>query len=78
MVLFLERWAKTRHYQQQDPRVVRLVEMHKNHVPRHLQTAMVLLTVLPVAHWFTNEYIQSGIYNDAAWGFPLLVVIHPP
>ena len=45
--------------------------MGKN-LPRHLQTAMVLLTVLPVAHLFTDEYIKSSFYGDTAFAFPLI------
>ena len=45
--------------------------MSKN-IPRPLQTAMVLLTVLPVAHLFTDEYIKSSFYGDTAFAFPLI------
>jgi len=41
-------------------------------MPRRLQTALVLLTVLPVAHLFTDEYIKSSFYGDTAFAFPLI------
>ena len=41
----------------------------RKHLPRPIRTALVLLTVLPVAHFFTDEYIASSFYSDAAFGF---------
>jgi hypothetical protein len=38
-----------------------------------LNTMLVLLTVLPVSHWFTDEYLRSGFYNDVSLGLPLFV-----
>eukprot|EP00536_Pseudo-nitzschia_multiseries_P011751 jgi/Psemu1/206799/e_gw1.415.43.1 len=40
------------------------------HMPKPLRTALVLLTVLPIAHLFTDEYVKSSFYDDAAHGFP--------
>jgi len=34
---------------------------------------LVVLTVLPVAHWFTDEYVSAGFYSDYTVGFPILV-----
>jgi hypothetical protein len=36
---------------------------------------LVVLTVLPVAHWFTDEYVSAGFYSDYTVGFPILVRI---
>lgn len=36
---------------------------------------LVVLSVLPVAHWFTDEYISAGFYTDYTVGFPILVRI---
>lgn len=36
-------------------------------------TLLVLLTVLPVSHWFTDEYMRSGFYKDVGLGMPLLI-----
>lgn len=40
------------------------------HLPRPLRTFSILMLVLPVSHLFTDEYIASGFYSDAAVGFP--------
>jgi hypothetical protein len=44
-------------------------------IPRPLQTTFVLMTVLPIAHFFTDEYVLASFYDDASWGFPILKVI---
>lgn len=36
---------------------------------------LVVLSVLPVAHWFTDEYVSAGFYSDYTVGFPILVRI---
>jgi len=42
----------------------------RNNLPRPARTALVLLTVLPISHLFTDEYIASCFYSDIAMGFP--------
>uniref|UniRef100_A0A7S4AXF0 Wax synthase domain-containing protein n=1 Tax=Pseudo-nitzschia australis TaxID=44445 RepID=A0A7S4AXF0_9STRA len=42
----------------------------RSHVPKPIRTALVLLTVLPIAHLFTDEYVKGLFYDDAAHGFP--------
>mmetsp|Transcript_28320 Transcript_28320/g.43579 ORF Transcript_28320/g.43579 Transcript_28320/m.43579 type:complete len:117 (-) Transcript_28320:85-435(-) len=42
-------------------------------LPRPLQTALVLLMVLPVAHWFIDEYVESRFFHDFVQGIPLFV-----
>ena len=87
IVLLLERWLMkqkkemtttkkdTKTSQQPLSVVFWLLDTIQQYLPQSCQTALVLLTVLPVAHWFTNEYIRSGFYSDAAWGFPLFVLV---
>jgi hypothetical protein len=73
IVLLLERYLRRR-IQMNPHRYPVMVWMQK-HLPRPIQTTFVLLTVLPIAHLFTDEYIRSSFYNDAAWGFPILVYL---
>jgi hypothetical protein len=47
----------------------------KRTLPKPVITALVLLTVLPVSHWFTDEYIRSGFYSDYSMGFPLILFL---
>jgi hypothetical protein len=49
-----------------------IVKWTSTHLPKPLQTALVLLTVLPVAHLFTDEYIRSSFYGDTAFAFPII------
>lgn len=44
-------------------------------LPKPFITMFVLLTVLPVSHWFTDEYVMSGFYSDYSLGFPRIVHI---
>lgn len=49
-----------------------IAEMNKA-LPKPAITALVLLTVMPVSHWFTDEYVMSGFYSDYSLGFPRIV-----
>lgn len=44
-------------------------------LPKPAITALVILTVIPVSHWFTDEYVMSGFYTDYSLGFPKIVYI---
>ncbi len=44
-------------------------------LPRPIQTALVVMTVLPIAYLFTDEYMRSSFYDDASWAFPILVFL---
>jgi Membrane bound O-acyl transferase family len=46
---------------------------YKLPLPQPLQTALVLMTVLPIGHLFTDEYVRASFYDDTSWGFPILV-----
>ena len=54
-----------------------LLQFIQDHLPKPVRTALVLLTVLPIAQLFTDEYIRSCFFGDAAWGFPLFVYRGP-
>jgi hypothetical protein len=41
-------------------------------LPRPVRTALVLLVVLPIGHWFTDEYVETSFFADASVGFPRL------
>lgn len=41
---------------------------------RPFRTFLVLLTVLPIGHFFTDEYVANSFYGDIALGFPRLRV----
>jgi hypothetical protein len=49
------------------------VRWMQQNVPKPVRTALVLLTVLPVGHLFTDEYIRSCFYSDISLGFPRIV-----
>jgi len=41
-----------------------------NNLPQPVITFLVIMTVLPVGHWFGDEYINQGLYEDVSLGFP--------
>jgi hypothetical protein len=45
----------------------------QTHFSAPIRTALVILTVLPVAMLFTEAYIDNGFYADYALGFPRLI-----
>ena len=55
IVLVLERWW-TGH---------QVLQWMQRHLPKPVRTALVLLTVLPIAHLFADEYIRSCFLGDA-------------
>jgi len=64
IVLFLERALLSTEQGQSSSKWM------QSNVPKPIRTALVLLTVLPIAHLFTDEYVKSSFYDDAAFGFP--------
>jgi hypothetical protein len=40
-----------------------------------VRTALVLMTVLPIAFMFTDEYVACGFYSDISMGFPKVVFL---
>jgi hypothetical protein len=50
-----------------------IVTWIQTHFPAPIRTALVILTVLPVAMLFTEAYIDNGFYADYALGFPRLI-----
>jgi Membrane bound O-acyl transferase family len=64
IVIILEHWAVRSHvYQMIQPKLQR--------VPRAVRTFLVLMTVLPLAHLFTDEYLH--VYSDLAIGYPRII-----
>jgi len=44
-------------------------------LPKQVRTALVLLTVLPIAHLFTDEYVKSCFFSDTAFAFPRITYL---
>jgi hypothetical protein len=41
-------------------------------IPLRIKNILVLMTVLPVSHWFLDEYVLCGMFKDFAVAFPLI------
>jgi len=45
----------------------------RNNLPLTVVSLMVVSLALPVAHWFTNDYVRSDFFIDCQTGFPIIV-----
>jgi len=52
---------------------IRPIQWIKRNIPAIVRSQLVVLTVLPVAHLFTDAYVDNGFYSSFAMGFPRLV-----
>ena len=52
-----------------------LIRFLQTNIPKPIRTLLVLLTVIPISHLFTDEYIQCSFYSDISLGFPRLKII---
>jgi hypothetical protein len=52
-----------------------IIDWMRTSLPRPIRTLLVLLMVLPISHLFTDEYIKSCFFSDAAFGFPKIVYL---
>lgn len=48
-------------------------KMLKTHLNRTIFSLLVTATALPVAHWFTNDYVRSDFFLDGQLGWPIIV-----
>jgi hypothetical protein len=48
-------------------------KMLKSHLNRTIFSLLVTATALPVAHWFTNDYVRSDFFLDGQLGWPIIV-----
>lgn len=52
-----------------------IIQWMQENLPAPVRTALVLLTVLPIAFLFTDEYVACGFYSDISMGFPKVVFL---
>jgi len=50
-----------------------IFQMLRKHLPLTVTSLMVASLALPVAHWFTNDYVRSDFFDDGHIGFPMIV-----
>lgn len=51
------------------------VKWMKKNLPMPIRTALTLLTVLPISHIFTDEWVASCFYSDIAMGYPRIDIL---
>ena len=45
----------------------------KKHLPPTIISLLVASTALPVAHWFTNDYVRTDFFHDGQLGWPMII-----
>lgn len=49
-------------------------QVMRNNLPPTVLSLFVSLTALPMAHWFTHDYVKSDFFHDGQIAFPMLVL----
>jgi hypothetical protein len=52
-----------------------IIHLCRKYMPKPIRTLLVLLTVLPIAHLFTDEYVENCFLGDAAFAFPRITYL---
>ena len=52
-----------------------LIRWCSKNLPKPIITLLVVMTVVPMGHVFTDEYVRSGFYDDFAAGCPTFVKV---
>jgi hypothetical protein len=67
ILVFLERFLKLLNI----PTVKRIA----NTIPSFVLVFFVIMTSLPIAHWFTDPYLHSNFFHDAIYLFPVVLSV---
>ncbi|KAL3783746.1 hypothetical protein HJC23_004865 [Cyclotella cryptica] len=51
-----------------------LFQLLKSNLPATILSLLVASTALPMAHWFTLDYVKSDFFHDGQIGFPQVVL----
>lgn len=51
-----------------------IFQLLRNNLPRIIVSLLVTLTALPMAHWFTYDYVKNDLFHDGQIGFPMVVL----
>jgi hypothetical protein len=55
-----------------------LIRFMEESLPKPARTALVLMTVLPIAHVFTDQFVSIGFYSGFSLGYPRIILINAP
>jgi len=50
-----------------------IFKLLKKHLPPVIISLLVTSTALPVAHWFTNDYVRTDFFHDGQMGLPIII-----
>ena len=49
----------------------KVISLASSFIPQPLATALIVCCVLPIAHWFADDYINSGYFDHMTYAFPI-------
>jgi hypothetical protein len=49
-------------------------QLMKNNLHPTVLSLFVSLTALPMAHWFTHDYVKSDFFHDGQIAFPMVIL----
>ena len=50
----------------------KVISLASSFIPQPLATALLVCCVLPIAHWFADDYINSGYFDHMSYAFLLV------
>jgi hypothetical protein len=50
-------------------------QLLKKNLPPLIVSLLVTITALPIAHWFTFDYVKDDFFHDGQIGFPMVVLL---
>ena len=53
-----------------------MVQFMSKHLPLPIVSTLVVMTVLPVSHWYTGDWIMGGFFDDFPIG--LFKIVRTP
>ena len=53
-----------------------IIQMMEKRLPKPVRTALVFMTVLPIVHCFTDQFVSLGLYSGFSLGYPRIIPIN--
>jgi Membrane bound O-acyl transferase family len=50
-----------------------IFQLLKKHLPTTMLSLLIASTALPVAHWFTNDYLRLDFFHDGQLAWPIII-----
>ena len=71
--LFFFLWNGFLLFMEQCLKSIKICQHIASVLPSFVITTLVIMTALPISHWFTDPYLYARFYEDAAFLFPVVI-----